>query len=186
MTAKTAVVVFMRSKQFATILGLLIAVTMAIPARNAQSAAPLQAAAVLGDIKSRGARAVVDSLWAVDGRWDTVMTNVAGGKAEWLEVAAALHPGTDAGASETLDEAIFLALKPAPVAVLWLLKDGVFDTNFVCSSNIGTDYSQKESRRFVRDRIKVLAAVTELDVAGARDRCLQGLRGALKILADSK
>ena len=176
----------MRSKRFAIVLGLSIAVTMAGPAKTAHSTATRRAAAVLGDIKSRGARAVVDSLWADDGHWDTVMINVAGGTAEWLDVAAALHPGTDAGASETLDEAIFLALKPAPVAVLRLLKDGVFDTNFVCSSNIGTDYSPKESRRFVRDRIKVLAAVTELDVAGTRDRCLQGLRGALKILAISK
>jgi hypothetical protein len=67
-----------------------------------------------------------------------------------------------------------------------LLRDGVFDTKFVCSSNIGTDYSPKESRRFVRDRIQVLAAVTELEVAAARDRCLQGLRDALKILAVSK
>jgi hypothetical protein len=175
----------MRSKQFAIVLDLLVAVTMATSATTAQSATTLQADAVLGDTKSRGARAVVDSLWADDGR-DMVMTSIADGKAEWLDVAAALHPGTDAGASETLDEAIFLALKPAPVAVLRLWKDGVFDTNLVCSSNIGTDYSPKESRRFVRDRIKVLAAVTELNVAGARDRCLQGLRGALKILADSK
>jgi hypothetical protein len=176
----------MRSKQCAIVLALLIAVTMAISATTAHSTTTLQADAVLGDIKSRGARAVVDGLWADDEQWDTVMTNIAGGKAEWLDVAAALHPGTDAGASEMLDEAIFLALKPAPVAVLRLLKDGVFDTNFICSSNIGTDYSPKESRRFVRDRIKALAAVTELDVAGARDRCLQGLRGALKILAVSK
>lgn len=159
----------MGPKHFAVVLALLTAVTMAIPARTAERTATLQASAVLGDIKSRGARAVVDSLWADGGQWDKVMTNIAGGTAEWLDVATALHPGTDAGASETLDEAIFLALKPAPVAVLRLLKDGVFDTKFVCGSNIGTDYSPKESRRFVRDRIQVLAAVTELEVAAARD-----------------
>jgi hypothetical protein len=54
----------------------------------------------------------------------------------------------------------FWRLQFAPVAVLKLLDGSPFDTDFVCSSNFGTDYSPQKSSRFVRDRIKVLRGVS--------------------------
>lgn len=39
------------------------------------------------------------------------MANIGRGKSDWLDVAVALHPGVDAGAAETLDEAVFFAFK---------------------------------------------------------------------------
>jgi len=114
------------------------------------------------------------------------MAEIATGKKDWLEVAAALRPGTDAGASETLDEAMFLALQSAPVTVLKLLDGNPFDTDSVCSSNIGTDYSPQKSVRFLRDRIRVLRHVSDADLQAVRTHCLKNLRAAQKELADSK
>src|SRR5208282_6035273 len=118
-----------------------------------QSGSALQAAAVLADVKAQGARTVVSSLWSDTARWNEVMARIGRGSQEWLKVAAALRPATDAGASEALDEAVFLALKSAPTAVLRLLQDGMFATQTVCSSNIGIDYGPEESKRFIKARI---------------------------------
>jgi len=95
-----------------------------------------RAQSILSDINSRGAKSVVEMLWADEERWNDVMTNVGSGDVAWLGVAVALRSGTDAGASEMLDEAISIALKSAPAAVLRLLKDHKFNRSFVCSSNI--------------------------------------------------
>jgi hypothetical protein len=156
---------------------------------NAQtpSGSSLHASKVLADIKSQGARAVVTALRSDNVQWNRAMANIGRGTPEWLHVAVALRSGTDAGASETLDEAVFLALKTAPVAVLKMLKDGHFDTKAVCSSNIGIDYTPAESRRFIDDRIKILTGLPHIEaLAATHHQCLEGLRSALADFDDSK
>jgi hypothetical protein len=147
------------------------------------TSAPLRADQILADIKHRGAQEVLKGFWKQDGsfgpKWDEIADRVARGGKDWLQVAAALRPATDAGASETLDEAVFLALKPSPVKVLRLLREGTFETQAICSSIIGIDYDETESRRFIQERIEVLAGVSEPSVRGVREECLKGLRGAL-------
>lgn len=160
------------------ISGVSIAATLASASLNASS--------VLADVRARGAHAVVAALWSDESRWNQVMTNIGSGRPEWLNVAVALRPGTDAGAAETLDEAIFFALRTAPVAVLKLLKDGRFDAKFICSSNVGIDYTPAESRRFIRERIKVLSGVSDATVMTTRDKCIAGLLGALADFGSSK
>jgi hypothetical protein len=147
--------------------------------------AGLQAETVLTDVRAQGARFVVARLYANSDQWNEVMANIGHGGRKWLEVAAALRSGTDAGSSEALDAAMFLALKTAPVAVLRLLKEGSFGTEAVCSSNIGTDYPAEQSRRFVKDRIKVLGSVSRAELLVVRDQCLTGLRAALADLSRS-
>jgi hypothetical protein len=147
---------------------------------------PVHADVLLTDIELHGANSVVKKLWVTDRAWDDVMAAIANGKKDWLDVAVALRPGTDGGASETLDEAMFLALQSAPIAVLKRLDGNPFDTDFVCSSNIGTDYPAQKSIRFVRDRIKVLSGASDAQLQAVRTHCLKNLRAALKELADAK
>ncbi len=146
---------------------------------------PLQAVDVLTRVKDEGAKAVAEELWKENDTWNEVMTNVGRGDPQWLKVAASLRPGTDGGAAEMLDEAVFLALKPAPLAVLNLLKSHEFETTSVCSSNVGADYPAAKSRRFIALRIKVLESVSEPTVREMRDQCLAGLRAALRDFAPS-
>jgi hypothetical protein len=46
------------------------------------------------------------------------MSNIETGQPEWIDVAKKLSPGTDAGWSEILDEALFMALEKSPELVL--------------------------------------------------------------------
>lgn len=156
---------------FAAMLMVADTMTHAAPALSAES--------LLADIHARGARAVVAALRSESGQWDQVMGSIGHGSREWLNVAAALRPGTDAGSAETLDEAVFLALKHQPIRVLQLLKDGTFEIATVCSSNIATDYPDAQSRRFIDERMKVLQAVSDENTRATRTQCLAGLRTAL-------
>jgi hypothetical protein len=146
----------------------------------------LRAASLLADIEAHGARVIVDQLWGHRGRWDEAMTRIGGGSSAWLKVAVALRPGTDGGTAELLNEAIFFALKPEPIPVLRLLEAGQFDTQFVCSSNVGTDYPADRARHFVRDRIGVLTRVSDPTLRSVRERCLIGLRSALVDFQESE
>lgn len=139
----------------------------------------LHAATVLAEIRHQGARAVAAKLWSDNARWDKVIGNIGHGSRDWLQVAAALRPGTDAGASEALDEAVFLALKAAPASVLRLLEVGTFESDTVCSSNIAIDYTAAQSRQFISDRIKTLENFSEPSTLAERDQCLARLRAAL-------
>jgi hypothetical protein len=148
-------------------------------------AASLQPDKVLESISKQGAQAVVAALWESGSQWNDVMVGVATGSQQWLKVAVALRPGTDAGASEELDEAVFLALKPSAAAVLQLLKSGRFETATVCSSNIGIDYSPEKSRRFIQERIRTLGNVNHTDTKAVRDQCLSQLQAALRDFSSS-
>jgi hypothetical protein len=161
-------------------------VARSVTANAAGPEPSLRAESLLADVNTRGPRPVVAALRSDSNQWDQVITNISHGYPQWLNVAAALRPGTDAGSSETLDEAMFLALKPEPIRVLQLLKDGTFEATVVCSSNIATDYTDAESRQFIKERISVLQGVSDSHTLAVRDRCLAGLRAALAEFDNSK
>jgi hypothetical protein len=137
---------------------------------------------LLADVSSRGASKIVEELYAPGGRWPEVMAKISGGSADWLKVAVALHPGTDAGASEELDQAMFLALGVAPEAVLRLLEQHEFSVEYVCSSNISVDYPVDQSTQFVNDRLKALDRVKEASLSNIKGQCELGLQQALRDL----
>jgi len=66
------------------------------------------------EVKRRGAQAVVADLYVHEDRWEEFLRGVASGAPEWLELAVVRAPGTDAGATNQLGIALFLALGPAP------------------------------------------------------------------------
>jgi hypothetical protein len=140
---------------------------------------------MLSDINGRGARAVAEALWNDETKWKQVMDNIGQGKRGWLDVAAALRPGTDGGASETLDESVFIALAHDPSGVLTLLEQRRFDTRFVCSSNIAIDYSVAKAREFIKERIDVLSRTSDSNLKSVRDQCVTQLRTALRSLEGS-
>jgi hypothetical protein len=172
----------MKVAWYAVAVSLAICVTDPKPAMATGPASEIQASAVLADIQLHGPEAVVASLRSDQPKWDDVMAKIAGGKNKWLRVAGALRPATDGGASETLDEAVFLALKPASAAVLKLLMEGRFSTDSVCSSNIARNYSEQQSRRLIRERISILTGLSATGIQAMRDDCVTKLAAALKDL----
>jgi len=109
--------------------------------------------------KLRGPNAVVAELYNVEPDWDAFLQGVSSGSPEWLDLAAALAPGTDAGATSMLGIALFLALGPAPERVLRLLaapsglRDAYFSVEDVCGSNVYIDYSPPEARGLISARL---------------------------------
>lgn len=149
---------------------------------NNHARSSISASSIDVDIEAHGAKAVVAALWENNERWNEVITNIGHGSSEWLNIAVKLHPGTDAGSAELLDEAVFLALKPSPIAVLQLLRDQQFSIDFVCSSNISTDYPPDQARRFIRERIKILRDTSDVETDSVRLQCISRLRAAMKYI----
>jgi hypothetical protein len=97
--------------------GLLAALCFATPAL----AGGLSATDVSADIAKLGAAATVKQLDAGSGaQWNSVVTHIAGGSADWLAVASALGSGVDAGTGEDLTGALSAALLKNPAGVLKL------------------------------------------------------------------
>ena len=78
------------------------------------AAAPQQGtarlAAIRNGVAARGARAVIADLLANGAEWDSVLEEVGSGRREWLAVAEALYPASDAHAAESLQLALQEAL----------------------------------------------------------------------------
>lgn len=103
------------------------------------SSGPLVPAPLLQEIKTHGARHVVARLWLwtrtelpvkTQGppqfeethEWDQALAHIQTGDVQWLNVAQALEPGTDAASSAQLSNAVMLALPSATVNVLRMLR----------------------------------------------------------------
>lgn len=135
---------------------------------------------ILQEIRASGPAKVVARLYDSSALWNGVLTRIGQGGDDWLKVAVALHPGTDGGAAEELDEAIFFALAPAPKKVLELLRIHEFNVDFVCSSNVSVDYSFAESRQLINERLRILGQIHEPALAQVTALCARGLQQALK------
>jgi len=173
----------MLSNRHAALVSTALLLLAGVKAESLWAAQPLDPATLLAEIRAVGAYKVAQDLSANTRQWNEAMKKISGGSRDWLEVAAQLKAGTDAGDSETLTESVFLALKPAPRTVLRMLKKGQFELQEVCSSVIGNDYQPPESLRIIDERLAALQRVREPDLADTKARCEQGLREALKDLA---
>lgn len=124
---------YARRKSFRAELLLFVGLTV-ITACMAQEPV-LPSAALLQEIKTHGARKVVERLRAeveipggVEGfkqvatpLWNQAIEQIETGDPRWLEVAQALKSGTDAGSSMELQIAVSVALPKAPAEVLSML-----------------------------------------------------------------
>lgn len=78
---------------------------------------------VLAAVTARGSVAVAHELWSDDGAHRAFLRGVSAADREWLRAAMAVRPGTDAHASEELDEALARALLASPAAALPVVRE---------------------------------------------------------------
>jgi hypothetical protein len=104
---------------------LVLATALAVAVVQAQPA-EVDASHVLAEIAKSGAIPTFKAL-VKNGDWVHVLSGVETGESDWLRVAVAIHPATDAGDSEMLSLAAGVALAKHPQAVLsiWGSHDGV-------------------------------------------------------------
>ncbi|HVR69931.1 MAG TPA: hypothetical protein VMT87_03725 [Vicinamibacteria bacterium] len=150
------------------------------PAVPAAAPAAAEAQAVLDEIARRGARPVLEELYAREARWRPVIAGVASGHPRWLEVAARFKRAAmrNLAVSQELTVAVARALEQAPAAALGVL-EGAFDADDVCSLNtledsLGTDYAA--ARGTVERRERAVSKVTNPSLGPRRDTCLEFLR----------
>jgi hypothetical protein len=161
-------------------IGLVILLYAVIPVAGyaAPFRIPLKPEAIQTAIKSKGAGAVLQSLFEGDKQWSKVIARIGGGETDWLKVAAVLEPASDGASAEDLRDAIFFALKPSPRMVLGLINGNKFADS--CEPGL-VDYSNRETRRMIEERIRIIEAISDTDLLAARDRCVMRMR---KVLAE--
>ncbi len=115
------------------ISALLLALTLVSPVAACADQPDPVAQALLKRISSDGGHKVLRDLWEHGQEFGRVISGIESGDPSWLEVATALRPFSDAGASLSLNYAVALALPKAPDRVLALVGHG-FELNDICTS----------------------------------------------------
>ena len=137
------------------------------------------------EIKSRGARAVVSKLYDDSNSWHFILTKIATGDRSWLEIAVALHPGSDAGSSEMLTLAVGEALEHNPINVFQIAPKA-FQLSFICSGPDVDDHrydSYEFSMKAINRRINKVAAVTNPALMNMGKECIRYLEESKKSIA---
>lgn len=102
--------------------------------------------------------------------WDVAMREIASGEENWLKVAAAMAPGTDADATEHLIESLSQALIANPQGTLEVLnlRKGMIGACFISSDS--TDPAVRA--RFVTNAKAALSTVTQPGLEVVKADCL--------------
>lgn len=131
--------------------------------------------AILAEVSKRGARTIVSELYDHPTGWNFVLKHIATGTKTWLKVAVALHPGSDAGASEMLDLSVGEALEKAPANVFSVILPE-FQLQSICSGPDVDDarYNSYElAIKAIDRRQKRISAITDPKLKNVSNKCIQ-------------
>ena len=130
---------------------------------------------VLQEVSKRGANIVVTELYNDSSKWNYVLQHIKLGSVDWLNVAVALYPGSDAGASEMLVNSVGEALENAPINV-FKIAFPKYRLEDICSS---PDVDDKRYNSFERSmnaidrRIKKISTITDRNY---KEVCAQSIQ----------
>jgi len=126
-----------------------------------------------------GAETVVRRLFDDQSTWNAVMARISSGDHRWVSFGISLLAKSDAGASEELHDAMFLALANDPAYLLSQPKSENFDINEVCAGRSDPPEMYKEAEA---EQLAVRAKVAALSpkLGKQRDACLPALDSGLK------
>ncbi len=168
-------------KQWLLAIASLACVSVSVAGRGAGREKGEQAVVTPRDILHRielqGAQQTVSYLWDHPPMWDAVAAKIASGQEQWLTVAAGLHPGTDAGSSTGLRDAMFSALARNPAGVL-RHAEPEFPIAVMCAGRSDPLPTLDES---MRELERIRAALKKLRtprLQNSKAGCLAGLKKA--------
>ena len=141
---------------------------------------------VLALVKAQGPSETVVQL-DQSGAWtSSVLPGVATARPDWIDVARALYPGTDAGGREELEDALSEALLKAPYEMLPLVRELWWKPpTTVCT--FGWDSELPGGVESYVQRLKSsLSAAPPAQLAHLRSECLQGIEATLKEVKANK
>jgi len=131
--------------------------------------------ALLVQIKERGAKAVFEGL--DPSAWGQILAGVESGKRQWLEVAVAIYPATDAGPSVMLIQSGGVALVRAPKDVLTILVP-THPIQGICGyPEMGDERTdtKEEVLAYLRARSQQVETLKGKDIQAKRSECLKVL-----------
>ena len=143
------------------------------------------AKALIDQVNSRRARQIVSELYSQPKAWDSLLRNIATGADSWLRVAVALHPGSDAGASEMLTLSVGEALENAPENVFRIAIDE-FRLDSICTAPDVDDvrYNSFElAMNGIKKRQNRIAAISDPTLKNKSKKCIQFLEESKKGVA---
>ncbi|MBV9114916.1 MAG: hypothetical protein JOY67_19060 [Hyphomicrobiales bacterium] len=103
--------------------------------------------------------------------WNKTLANIETGDRKWLEVAASLREGTDAGSGEDLSMAVAHALLRAPERVL-AMTPSPFPLDEICTMP-DIEPPLARYRSYIRKAKTALAGVHQAVLVEVRDRCIE-------------
>jgi hypothetical protein len=137
--------------------------------------------------KSRGATQVVADLFKTGAWAKYVYPGISSGKKQWVDVAVVLKPGTDAGSSEELNDALSLALLRQPDLVLPILKNMWWKDSEACTFGWDSEFPDDMTVRTYVNRLeKTVKKSSNKGTAELRKSCLRGIAKTRKELDENK
>jgi hypothetical protein len=140
--------------------------------------------ATIREVSRRGASEVCVELFYKLQKWYYVMDRIATGEPDWLKVAVALRPGSDAGAADIFG-ALGKALKTNPTEVLRLISEG-FPLEYICSwPVVGTPpcTTYELCLKEIEDRQNSVRYVSSSALRNLCQRCLSSLENGKRVIA---
>ncbi len=133
--------------------------------------------AIINEVLKRGARTITSELYSHPNVWNFVLQKIATGAKSWLRVAVALHPGSDAGASEMLALSVGEALENSPEDVFRItLKE--FQLESICSGpdidNVRYNSYELAIKAIKRRQNRILA-ISDPKLKNIGEKCIQTL-----------
>ncbi|WP_206240134.1 hypothetical protein [Novosphingobium terrae] len=145
----------------------------------ASPATLLTPTAIQSEIRSEGAKAVVNRLYNSGAYDKVVMSKIRSGNVQWILLARPLSAGTDAATSEGLTQALIYALPKSPQAVLSVIdlsgSSYPRSPGEVCSASF-FEGAPTNIPAYRAAAVRSVKAVTVPSLQAAKQICLKRLR----------
>ena len=132
-------------------------------------AAELEPDMLKAEIKTEGAKKVLNRLWQEEKTFDLLCSKIESGAPEWLEIAQLLRPVSDAAATLSLNYSVARALPKRPERVLGLIGHG-FTVKDICTSPF-IEPGPGVAEGYEKSTLGALATVKATELIRARDEC---------------
>lgn len=139
---------------------------------------------LLTEIEQTSASNVLERLWNDPQLFDQLENKIASGKDEWLKVAVALKPVSDAGFAEALEMSVAAALPKNPHGVLQLVNRG-FDLKWVCGEPEFEVPLERSLKHFNRS-LSALDKVKDPSLSELKQQCVNHIQSLVKAIKEKR
>jgi hypothetical protein len=139
---------------------------------------PPTPATIQKDIRSNGAKAVVNHLDKSGAYEDIVISKIKSGNAQWIPLAKFLATGTDAATSEELTQALIYALPKSPRAVLSIIDLSGSSISISAGSVCSASFFEGDPTNIPLYRVAAVRSVQSIAIPSlqtAKHECLKHL-----------